>query len=410
MTLSEVETRLRDATYYAQKVGFEQGEYSQAFRAVQRDIQELTALRNRMLADIEYRNSYQPQSMGYSRQSAYPTQQPLQHPTPLARPYDSSPRPYSVPVFGGSSDEANNKYSSKAEDKTRYTIEYPVGNSDPEPIKQNLSKPLEGHEFEPIVINGLEARKEENNDSYKWEIYGKASDEFDSVKAEPLPKDIVVVSTAQLFCKKNKTYAVSGVLSKKLYVNAVEGDDSEKLNELIKSGKILDTLVKLYTDNRFICEYINSYYTDIYNHALIGGVKKRQWITSILEDLEAMQEIIEKDPARKRAYMENVLSEINKDLGSNVVCKLTENIIELDHSIPFIYVDDFRLLGNLLSMPKGERYSIREDSNPVLYKVIKSYLKEKNRTYVVIYAMNEKGEVMKFDTILDIYGNYIIQS
>lgn len=408
MTLAEVETRLRDATYYAQKVGFEQGEYSQAFRAVQRDIQELTALRNRMLADIDYRNSYQPQqSMGYARQSAYPTQ-PLQHPAPLARPYDNGPRSYSVPVFGSSSDEANNKYSSKADDKPRYTIEYPVGNSEPETVKQTVSKPLEGHEYEPVVAEGLEARKEENGDSYKWEIYGKAVNNVESVTTQVLPKDIVVVSTAQLFCKKNNTCSASGVLSKKLYINAKEGDDSAKLNELIKSGNILDTLVKLYTDNRFICEYINSYYTDIYNHALMGGVKRQQWITSILEDLEAIQELIEQDPARKRAYMENILSDINKDLVSNVSCKLTENIIELDHSIPFIYIDDFRLLGNLLSIPKNTRCSVREDSNPDLYKIIKSYLKDKNKTFVVIYAMNEKGEVMKYDTVLDIYGNYII--
>lgn len=408
MTLSEVETRLRDATYYAQKVGYEQGEYSQAFRAVQRDIQELTAMRNRMLADIEYRNSYQPQqSMGYSRQSAYP-QQPLQHPAPLARPYDNGPRSYSVPVFGSSSDEANNKYSSKAEDKPRYTIEYPVGNSEPTSVQQPESKPLEGHEFEPVVAEGLEARKEENNGSYKWEIYGKAVNSSESVTTQTLPKDIVVVSTAQLFCKKNDTCSASGVLSKKLYIKAKEGDDSVKLNELIKSGNILDSLVKLYPDNRFICEYINSYYTDIYNNALIGGIKRQQWITSILEDLEAIQELIEKDPARKRAYMENILNEINKDLGANISCKLTENIIELDHNIPFIYIDDFRLLGNLLSMPTNTRCSVREDSNPELYKIIKSYLKDKNKTFVVIYAMNEQGEVTEFDTVLDIYGNYII--
>lgn len=406
MTLSEVETRLRDATYYAEKVRYEQGEFSQAFRNVQRDIQDLTALRNRMLADIEYRNSYQPQSMGYSRQSAY-SAQTLQHPNSLAKPYESRQPSYSVPVFG-SNDEANNKYSSRAEDKPRYTIEYPVGNSEVE-SKKASSKPLDGHEYEPIVAEGLEAKKEENGDTYKWEIYGKAINHYDTVTSQELPKEIVVFSTAQLFCKKNNTCCASGVMSKKFYIAASEGDDSAKYNEMFKSN-ILDALIKLYGTNPFIFEYICKYFTDIYNNALIGGIKRQQWVSSLLEDMEAMQEMVEKDPARKRAYMENTVNEINKDLETNISCKLTENILELNHNIPFIYVDDTKLLGNLLDKPRANRYSLREDSNPELYKVIKSYLKGKNKSYVVLCAMDEKGEVMKFDITLDIYGNYIIRS
>lgn len=406
MTLSEVETRLRDATYYAQKVAYEQGEYSQAYRNVQRDIQDMTAYRNKLLADIELRGTYPQQSMGYSRQSTYQPQ-PLQHPASIARPYDNNTPSYSVPVFG-SSNEANNKYSSKAEDKPKYTIEYPVGNSEPEPKKAS-SKPLDGHEYEPIVAEGLEAKKEENGDTYKWEIYGKAISYYDSVTSQELPKEIVVLSTAQLFCKKNNTCCASGVMSKKFYITAKEGDDSAKYNEMFKSS-ILDALVKLYSTNQFIFEYVCRYFTDIYNNALIGGIKRNQWVTSLFEDMEAMQEILEKDPARKRAYMENIVNEINKDLETNISCKLTENILELNHDIPFIYVDDTKLLGNLIGKPKSNRYSIREDSNPELYKVIKSYLKGKNKSYVVLCAMDEKGEVMKFDTTLDIYGNYIIRS
>lgn len=410
MNIQEVETRLRDATYQAQRIGYERGTYSPEYQAIQNEIRNLTNYRNSLLANIEMQSRQQ--SMGYARPS-YPQQpmQPLQHPVyqqPIARPYDHNPSPM-VPVFGATS-ESNNKYSSKVDNTpSGYPVQYEVGNQPQEPITAAVvvSKPLEGHEFEPIVSEGLEARKESVGDNYKWEIYGKAVNGSDMI-VKDIDKEISLVSEAQLYCKKNNLTATTGILSKKIYIRPREDEDPDKFNTTFKSSQILDAIVKLYTDNRYLCDYVNSYYTKIYNNGLIGGVKKSQYVSSIFEDLEAMQELIEKDPARKRAYMDNLVSDLTKDLNSNVSCKLVDDVLELKHTIPFVFVDDIKVLGNLVN--KSDRCSVREDSNPDLYKILTSYIKDKNRSFIVLYYIDDQGEVRDFNVIVDIYGNYIIQA
>lgn len=409
MSLGDVENRLQNVIYRAKDLEFRHMTHTSDYRYIVDEINYLNGLRDQIRNGI----SYQRQN-GYSQYPDPRSQGEVTFHPPVYRDNRSIATPYNhydsmgyARQSRGTDSSLDNKFASKADElmKPRITVEYPVGNSSSkEPVKNLVA--VEGSEYVLNVSNGLECRKEENETTFKYEVYGEPiAVKHPTIKT--MSNDITCIDNARKYALENDAGVVFGTIKKSVY--SKNDTSAEEVNTAIKNGNVLETFLALNNKVDDIVNYLNRYYTMVHNVMLVTGLKRWQNIDNLFEDLESMEEIINSEPTKVRAYYNNIKNEINTDLTTNV--KYTTNdkgVGTTEHSIEFVYIEDIDVLGNLFTVMKEKVCCVKEDSNATLFNVLTDYFKKKKKYFTILYARDSDGVVHKFNVCLDIYNNPII--
>lgn len=325
----------------------------------------------------------------------------------------SQPMGYYPPNMTSSgSDDGNNRFAKKAASIPQAQVfqqQQPVVQQRSQPVQQEQLKPAEGSEFYLITGPGLECRKEVQNGWYRYEVYGSLKTILDP-KTEDLATTIQHVQDAKKFCLEKSLDGVTGKILKSSYGKTNANVKFIDIIEKVKCSSIPDTIIATREISKNIAKYLEVTFTDIVNKCLVGGLKKRQKLESIVGDLDDMSNIIKADSVRMQTYYNTLLDSMRNDIQSNISYERHEEVYCLKDSIPFIYIESDMLLGNAEEVMRNNDIAcVTKDSNPGLFSVFKQYFdKDPLRLYTVLYTINDIQEVSKFIVCKDINNNFIM--
>lgn len=400
-TLAEVDRRTNEVIRMAEEARYRFGENSIPHRSCLAELDQLRNIRNQMLAQQPvYGQPYyaQPTVPRYVPQQ--PVAQQYSPTRPIATAVDSMG--YSPVAYNGNT-EVDNKFSSKADTivyKPKVEITYPVGNSTKEEPK-NTSKPIEGNEYELNVAHGLEAKREESNGSYKYEIYGSPLGTT-AIKLGNLDTDVGKLTYAKKFSIEQEVDGMRLNCLKDMY-GAKETDDDKSVNDNLKEETVVNAIVNLNGTTPAVADYLDNYYCKILNTFVRYGMKKSWEMERIIEDFDQLQVLLEKQPTKIRAYFNNVLNWINKDMNKNM--QYTHNdkgTFRITHIEPCVYIDNVMFLGNIDKLVTGQ--CVRKDSNEPLFNMFNGI----GSMFRKLITIDKVGVVTTYNVCLDIYGNYLI--
>lgn len=416
-SIAQIESELNYYIQQADQVRRMEGE-SINFRNICYKINELQQARDNAMRMSSNQQYYQPMNQRPSIPDGYG------YGSPGSAMYNANSMYNSRPVLGGGytyassgANSGNNKYASKATlyNAPKVTAEYPVGNAN-EVINarvntENKSMPQEGHELPITTHLFLEARKVEKNGLYRYEIYGDITcmpklsnedihickDEFSSMNNM---RKYSLVKSLQYFACTNTTKYHS--IKPELLPEDKKSKDST-----------LAILVNTLSQNvDVVSRPVMSYFTKILNTFLKGGSRLDKSMTDIRTDLVDLKALIDQQVVKVQSLYSRVTEGIKTDILNNVSYKVTDdNLVELTHKVPVLFVADSEIMGNLLDLLKSNKTCcVTNESNPLLYGVIHKYFsKITDKPYVMLYHMDSESKTYKIKVMLDIYNNYVLE-
>lgn len=406
-TLAEVDRRVNEVMRMADDARIRYGENSIPHRNYLSELEYLRNIRGQMMNQGPiYGQPYNP-TLGYQQPNipAYAPQQPIAQQftpsVPLATPMDSMG--YN-PIAISASSEVDNKFAFKVDDmnsKPKIEITYPVGNSSKVEESNSKSTPIEGNEFKLNVAHGLEAKREESNGSYKYEIYGSPL-ESTSISIKELDRDVNRLSNVKKIALEEKLDAMIIKYAKDIY-GPVETHDAKRVNEILSSETVINALVNLNGMSSSVAEYIDYHYSKVLNNIIRYGMKKTWEMESILNDFDQLEGVLEKQPTKLRAYFNNALNFINKDMNKSInYMNNDKGVSKIGHSEHCVFVANEFFLGNINKLVDGQ--CISRDSNEPLFNMLDGI----GSMYTKLITIDKVGEVTTYNVCLDIYGNYLI--
>lgn len=411
IVILDIEACVRDAEIARERYGERSPQY-------ERLILTLEALdKDKQAIEFELRRYESVQPVGYDRG--------------YSRSYDRAPAAYNSPyqprveytstryerldasdaVSSGSRFASNNTQQQPTTFNRR--VELPVGNSSRTTTTQPKSTPYEGSELVLTVAPNLECRKITQGPMHKYEVFGNyIEDGFTASNLQMVLEDgdsIERMTDAKKYCIQHGLMYVGGKVSRELHgvelVGKILGDiNSNGLQEAIKQS------------SASVGNYLDKYYTGIINTCVDAGAKLFKTMDSIASDLRDMAAIWDNSNIKVKTYCNKMLEVITSNASSQVSI---ENITNKDkevtggytltHNIPFIYIDDMEILGNLIELMKTENACcVKEESNPKLFKVLNAYMPSNTVDYNILYHIGNGNVLYRYVIMADIYGNFVI--
>ena len=382
---------------------YNQWEYNDLLGTIQNYMQ----MRENMMAQSRYQNSYYPNNTGYI-DPRYQQNNSLVNRNGFGTP--AQPVGYYPPNMSSGSDNGDNRFANKA----KSTPQTQVFQSQPvqpvqQPKVQEVLKPFEGNEFPLVVAPGLESRKETSNGWYRYEVYGNIKTILDP-KVEDLANTISHLDDAKKFCLEKSLDGVTGKIVKNIYGKTDDSTDVSKINSKLQSSGIVDAILAIRELGKGVTTYIDTTFTKIINKCIVGGLKKKQELETLVGDLDEMSNLIKSDSVRVQNYFDTIKESIRLDINNNITCELKDDIFTLKDKIPFIYIESELVLGNIEEVMRLNDIScVKSESNPGLYSVFQKYFERNSKsTYVMLYTINKTQELYRFIVCKDINNNFII--